>query len=275
MTTPRHTFVVAAYGESPYLPGCLASLQAQDTPGDVVVATSTPNDFIARAADAAGVPLVINPERNGGIGADWTFAYAAGRTDFVTIAHQDDEYRPEFRRRSLEAASGVRSPLLVFTDYAEVFGDTWRTRTPNLLVKRVLIRWPARDGWRFESRARKQWLVSFGSPISCPTVTYHRALLGPDFAFSRAFRFVVDWEAWIRLADRDGSFAYVPDVLMGHRIHPDSETTRVTTGRIRLDEETACFARLWPWPLARALTAPYRLSHLTNYFGAHGADAKR
>lgn len=275
MSVSRHTFVVAAHGESPYLPACLASLQAQDTPGEIIVATSTPSDFLVRTAGAAGVPLVVNPERGGGIGADWTFAYAAAQTDLVTIAHQDDEYRPAFRRRSLEAADGVRDPLIVFTDYAEVFGDAWRAATPNLLVKRLLIRWPAHGGWRFESRARKRWLVSFGSPISCPTVTYHRAALGPDFAFSRAFRFVVDWEAWIRLADRDGSFAFVPEVLVGHRIHPDSETTRVTTSRVRIEEESACFERLWPRPLARALMAPYRLSHLTNYLGTHGSRAKR
>lgn len=275
MSAPRHTFVVAAYGESPYLPACLASLQAQDVPGDVLIATSTPNDVIARTADRLGVPVVINPERGGGIGADWTFAYAAARTDFVTIAHQDDEYRPAFRRRSLAAADGVRDPLLVFTDYAEVFGDAWRAWTPNLLVKRALIRWPAGRGTRFESRRRKRWLVSFGSPISCPAVTYNRTALGPDFTFSRAYRFVVDWDAWIRLTDRDGSFVFVPDVLMGHRIHPDSETTRVTTSRVRIEEEAACFARLWPRPVARALLAPYRLAHLTNYLGAHGTHAKR
>ncbi len=84
--------VVAAHGESPYLSACLASLQTQDTPGEILVTTSTPSDFLARTARAAGVPLVINPERGGGIGADWTFAYAAAHTDFVTIAHQDDEY---------------------------------------------------------------------------------------------------------------------------------------------------------------------------------------
>lgn len=274
MTPPRHTFVVAAHGQSPYLPACLASLQAQDMPGEVVIATSTPNESITRAAAAAHVPVVVNPE-GGGIGADWTFAYAAAQTPMVTIAHQDDEYHPSFRRRSLEAEGRVSRPLMVFTDYAEVFGHTWRARTPNLLVKRLLIRGPARNGWSFDTRARKQWLVSFGSPISCPTVTYHKALLGAEFAFSRAFRFVVDWDAWIRLADVDGSFVFVPDVLVGHRIHPDSETTRVTTSRVRIEEEAACFARLWPRPIARALMAPYRLSHLTNYLGARGSDVQR
>lgn len=275
MTRPGHTFVVAAYGESPYLPACLESLVTQDAPGDVLVATSTPNAWIASTAERFGVPLRINPETRGGIGADWTFAYASAGTALVTIAHQDDEYRPSFRRRALDAAAQAGQPLLIFTDYAEVFGDAWRRRTPNLVVKRLLIRWPAQRGRQFGSRARKRWLVSFGSPIACPTVTYNRARLGPGFAFSRTLRFVVDWDAWIRLCEVDGGFEFVPEVLVGHRVHPDSETTRVTNSRVRVDEEAACFERLWPRPIAQALMLPYRLSHLSNRWGAHGEHAKR
>ncbi|HZZ36840.1 MAG TPA: glycosyltransferase family A protein, partial [Caulobacteraceae bacterium] len=95
-----HSFVVLAYGESPFLAGCLASLAAQSPPSRILVSTSTPSPHVARAAKAVDAELRINPER-AGIASDWNFGLTQVETPFVTLAHQDDVYFPAFAERTM------------------------------------------------------------------------------------------------------------------------------------------------------------------------------
>ena len=46
-----HTFVVLAYKESSYLEECIKSVLNQKYPSKVVIATSTPNQYIENIAD--------------------------------------------------------------------------------------------------------------------------------------------------------------------------------------------------------------------------------
>ena len=46
----KHTFVICAYKESPYLESCIKSLKAQIVKSDIKIATSTPNDYIYNVA---------------------------------------------------------------------------------------------------------------------------------------------------------------------------------------------------------------------------------
>ena len=55
------------------------------------MATSTPNEWIQGLAEKYEIPLYINTGE-GGIAQDWNFAYRQAKTDYITIAHQDDIY---------------------------------------------------------------------------------------------------------------------------------------------------------------------------------------
>ena len=87
----NHTFVVCAYGKSPYLIDCVESLLNQSIQSNVIISTSTPNDLIASVADRYGLPLFIN-EGAAGIAHDWNCAVNHCPTELITIAHQDDVY---------------------------------------------------------------------------------------------------------------------------------------------------------------------------------------
>ena len=41
-----HTFAICAYKESPYLEECIKSLKNQTIKSNILIATSTPNDYI-------------------------------------------------------------------------------------------------------------------------------------------------------------------------------------------------------------------------------------
>jgi hypothetical protein len=56
---PEHTFVVMAYGNSPFLPECLDSLLCQTVRGEICIATSTPSGYLSEQAMRAGATLFV------------------------------------------------------------------------------------------------------------------------------------------------------------------------------------------------------------------------
>ena len=63
----NHTFVICAYKESKYLEECIESLEKQIVKSNIMMCTSTPNDYIKNMAQKYNIPLYIN-EGESGIG---------------------------------------------------------------------------------------------------------------------------------------------------------------------------------------------------------------
>lgn len=255
-----HTFVVPAYGRSPHLAQCLASLQRQTRPSVVVVATSTPWDGLESLVAAFGARLVVHGP-NAGIGRDWNVALAQAGTPWVTIAHQDDLYLPTFTERTLALATRRADVVLVATGYGELLEPEGRrrTRSPMLAIKRGLVELAFLGRDAVASAGAKRRLLRFGCPIACPSVTLR---LSPEgFSFREDLKVDLDWDAWLRLADKPGAFAYDRGALMLHRIHRGSETSAGVRAGVRAAEDRMMFERLWPAPVARLLTRAYALSY--------------
>ena len=92
---------------------------------------------------------------------------------------------------------------------------------------------------------------------------YNRERLAA-FRFDPAFTVNMDWDAWLRLAALPGAFTLVPDRLVVHRIHEDSETTAALAERRRQDEDRRIFDALWPRPVAALLARVYARSYASN-----------
>ena len=71
----QHTFVVLAYKESPFLEDCIKSVMNQQYNSDVVIATSTPNDFIDAIAKKYDLKVIARPEKDRGKGAASDFDF--------------------------------------------------------------------------------------------------------------------------------------------------------------------------------------------------------
>ncbi|MBA2237269.1 MAG: glycosyltransferase [Lysobacter sp.] len=256
-----HCFVVPAYGESPYLDACLRSLAAQETPTRVLIATSTPNLHIRGLADAHGLPLHINPQR-GGIGSDWNFALSLADAPWVTLAHQDDIYLPRFVALTLQAISADPDAVLAFTRYQEIEGETLRRSSRLIGIKHALLELGFAGGSRAATRVAKTNVLRFGCAIACPAVTINAA--ASRLRFRTDLEVDLDWAAWLDLARAPGSFVYIREPLMRHRVHADSGTSAaIDTGR-RLAEDEALLRSLWPAAIARAITATYRIAYRSN-----------
>ena len=69
----KHSFVICAYKESPFLEECIQSLEKQTVKSTIKMVTSTPNEYIADMAKKHNIELIVN-EGQGGIVQDWNLA---------------------------------------------------------------------------------------------------------------------------------------------------------------------------------------------------------
>ncbi|MEA5001882.1 MAG: glycosyltransferase [Christensenella sp.] len=261
MSEFSHSYAVCAYKESPYLKECLASLAAQKEASPFFIATSTPNVSMEGLAKEFGVPLYVS-DKESGIGRDWNFALSHVETDFVTIAHQDDVYLPEYGKMLREYHRRAKDPILFFTDYGELRDGETVYETNLLRVKRK-INSLIRPKAFWHSKFMRNRALSLGNAICCPSVCINRKRF-PDFRFGEEMGSNLDWDAWSRLAKEKGSFVYIPQPLMLHRIHEGSETTNQLEDGKRFAEDFEMFRRYWPKPIAKVLMRKYASSADSN-----------
>ncbi len=262
----QHTFCVIFYQKSAFLRECLSSLTNQTVKSAVVICTSTPTNELLSVARDFGIEVKINPKT--GKANDWNFAYNQAKTPYVTLAHHDDVYFPEYTERLLKKFAEHSDALIGFSDYAEEFtSDTNISRTKsntlNLVVKRIILSIAFLHTSYIHSNFLKKITLCFGDTISCPTVMFNKSYL-KSFKFHSKLQINLDWEAWWELANREGGFIWIrrQDVL--HRIHHESHTSVALAGNARQVEDLEMFRRIWPKPISTIIAMIYLLSYAGN-----------
>lgn len=261
----EHTFAICAYKESPYLEACIKSLLCQTVKSKILMVTSTPNAYIEQLANKYEIPCYTNPGE-GGITQDWNYAYSCADTKYVTIAHQDDIYLKKYTETALKLLSNSKKPLIFFSDYFEIRDGKSVTKNQLLSIKRLMLL-PLRIKGAGNSRWLRRRILSFGSPICCPSVAFVRDNL-PASVFKNGFRACEDWEAWEMISKIKGEFIYSKELLVGHRIHEDSETSAIIGDNKRSEEEFQMYCKFWPRWVARVLTKAYATGQKSNQLNA-------
>ena len=257
----KHVIAVSAYGESPFLEQCLSSLKQQKHGGDVVICTSTPGDFINKLAWKYNIPVY---ERDGepGLADDWNFCIAVARdldADFVTIAHQDDRYLPDYSWKVTRVFEFGQIPFVCTRcENKDEHGHAFTGKAEK--VKRFL-RWPLSIWALTGTGFGKLHALRFGNAIACPTVTYNLGLLEGDL-FDSGYRFVTDWEALRKIALMPGQIICVEEPLVEIRLHDDSETKSRTDDGTREKEEAEMLEKMNPKWLAGLIKKFYRPSEV-------------
>lgn len=262
-----HTFAICAYGQSAFIEDCIRSLKEQKLKSNIIMTTSTPSEFLESIAEKYGLILHINEEKvfKSNIAADWNYAVKKAGTKLVTIAHQDDIYKPDYACRVMEGLNRAEHPLIAFTDYAELRNGREISNIRNLKIKRMMLL-PLRSGKLWGSVFIRRRMLSMGSPICCPSVTYVRPNL-PEQLFVPGYKVNLDWQAWERFSRLNGDFVFVNDILMTHRIHNESETSRNIEDNNRTAEDLDMFRKFWPERIARIIEHWYRKSEDQNNLG--------
>lgn len=256
----KHTFVICAYKESPYLEDCILSLKSQTVKSDIIISTSTPNDFISNLALKYEIKVYVH-DKGGSIGKDWNYGYSIAKTKYVTITHQDDIYLPEFLEINLKGLNSSDKSILAFTNYDEIDQNSdLIERTINLKIKDVML-----QPFKFfkSSRFVRNRVFSFGYPICSPTATYNKDILS-DFKFSEIVCGAIDWEAFYRINLIKGRWYYSKKRLIKHRIHTDSETSSAILTSKRTNEEEMMFRYYWPDFMVKIIMKFYVKAQKTN-----------
>ncbi|MFM0794454.1 glycosyltransferase [Streptococcus suis] len=252
----NHTFVICAYGDSKYLEECIHSLKQQTLQSQLILYTSTPSEYIEQICQKNAI--VMRTAQGGGIGKDWNLALSFVTTPYATIAHQDDIYLPDYCEKIMSQMT--EETLIAYSDYQEVKEGVAIPLTSNLKIKQLMLRTMAMfPKWKFW----RNRVLAFGNPISCPAVTYNLKKLN-DFKFNEAMKVSLDWFAWYQIAQKNGSFTFVDESLMYHRIHEESETTNSIENNIRTKEDYEMYLLFWPKFIAKFLLSYYVKSQETN-----------
>ncbi len=256
-----HTFVVLAYKESHYLEECIKSVLNQKYQSKVVIATSTPNDYITSLAKKYKLEIKENTGKKG-IGYDFDFAIHCGDTELVTVAHQDDLYDYEYSDYMVRAYQKQPNSLILFPDYYEIRKEKKVYNNLNLIIKKILL-FPLRLRGLSKFKFMKRSALRFGDAISCPSVTFVTKNIPKD-VFASDLKCNIDWYAWEKLSRRKGNFYYIHKPLMGHRIYNESTTSEILKENGRTKEDYEILKKFWPAPIAKLIARVYANSERSN-----------
>lgn len=260
-----HAFVICAYKENKYLYECISSLLAQHCKSDIYMSTSTPNKFIFDICTQYHIPVFTNTDEKG-IASDWNFCMNIFPIKkLITIVHQDDVYEPEYLEKIIEFANKANNPLIIYTDYYEIRNGK-KNSNWLLTIKRVM-NFPLRFSVFQKSIKTRRFILSFGCPICCPSVTYVKTNL-PIPLFDTRFKNSCDYKAWEVLSREGGGvkgeFVYCPQKLVGHRIYEDSATSTNIKDNSRKKEDMEILCEFWPKFFAKFIFYFYKHAEKSN-----------
>lgn len=254
------TLVICAYKECLYLEECVKAIMSQTVKTKVLISTSTPNDYIKNIADKYSIEIRVNP--NGGQVKDYNFAMKQADTELVMLAHQDDLLALDFVEKMLLELNRNARPIIAFSNYCEIHEDATQldsTASTLVKVKRIMLL-PLSIKWIRQKRWGKRLIQCIGNPITHPSVVCVKKEM-PEMIFREEYKACMDWDLWERLSKQKGSFVYVKDILLFHRMDENNQTVKLfKTSNARYDEELEIMCRFWPKFVAKAIMGIYKNS---------------
>ncbi len=237
-TNPIITVAMPTCNGARHLRAALESILRSGTPHDFLILDDrSDDDTLAIARELVGdrARIEVNPERLG-LAGNWNRCVALSRTPLVAIFHQDDVMRPDHLETHLEAYR--RNPSLGWVASGAEVIDHAGNPIPDSVVERGGLGerdLELDDGLGVEA-------LSTSNPLRCSAVTINRSAHAEVGGFDPSYRYVVDWDFWVRVANVR-PVAWRARTTMAIRWHRASETHRFATGLVDLDET----ARLLAW----------------------------
>lgn len=260
-TKNDHCFIICAYKENQYLEECILSLMKQEVKTNIIIETSTPNDYISSLAKKYNLEIIVN-NNSSSCAKDWNYAVDNAPYKLITIAHQDDIYYSSYAKEIIDYANQAIDPIMIFTDYDELINDKTVSSNIVLFIKRILsFHMRNKKNWN-KQKARKR-LLCLGNAISCPTVTVVKEKAGNN-PYDETMKCNCDYKTWVKHLEQDGSYVYIPKRLMAHRIYKDSSTTFYIKDNTRPIEDKEIISYFWPEPLSTIIYKFYSLSQKHN-----------
>jgi len=232
-----HTFVILAYNESDDLEDCIKSVLNQSVKSNVVIATSTKNDFIIDLASQYGLGVMVN-DRKSNKGSDYNFAIDAFDTLLVTIAHQDDIYDRNYVKEIIKYYKNNFDASIIFTDYYEIYDDKKIKSSNEIKNKHFLVK-PLKYKCFQDKKYFKMRSLKYKQSFCTSSVTFVRTNINNDF-FPTDLVYNNDWLGFINLAQKNSRFVYLDKKLVGYRLCLKDDYVN------RFEEDRMIYQKIWP-----------------------------
>jgi len=206
-------------------------LSQQDVSFDLVVSDDRSDDEtldMVRSLAGDRVRISVNSERLG-LAGNWNQCVCLASTPFVAVFHQDDVMCAGHLAAQLKALSSDDSVGLAAS--ASTVIDEHGAPVAESIVGRGGLGPLDRV---FAPGELAAWMVC-GNPLRCSAVTLRVAAHAGVGGFNPAYRYVVDWDCWLRVS-RKWKIAWLSRPTVEIRWHRGSETHRFTEGTADLDE---------------------------------------
>ena len=233
----KHTFVILAYNESDDLEECIKSVINQSVKSNIVIATSTPNDYIFDLASEYSLGVMINKEKSNK-GRDYNFAINSFDTPLVTIAHQDDLYDRNYTKFIQKAYKKNKDATIIFTDNYEIYNDIKIKHSKRLFFRRYFL-FPLRFRifqnkvfFKLRSLRREKFICT-------SSITFIKNNI-QDEVFPTNLKYDNDWQGLIDLAKKKTRFVYLKDKLVGYRVIEKKIIKK------KIEEDTNILKSLYP-----------------------------
>lgn len=232
-----HSFIILAYNENDNLEECIKSIKNQSIKSNVLIATSTKNDYIIELASQYGLGVMVNDEESNK-GKDYNFALNAVDTELITIVHQDDLYDRNYAKEIINCYNKNKDASIIFTDYYEIIGDKKRKKSKQLFKKRICI-WPLK--YRFLNKICffKRFSLAFHNAICTSSITFIKRNVDKNL-FPIDLKYNNDWVGLEILSLNDTRFVLLPMKLVGYRVLDDEKDLNE-----KMNEDILVYKKFW------------------------------
>jgi glycosyltransferase involved in cell wall biosynthesis len=249
---PQLTVAIPTCNGTRHLADTLRSIPVQaGSAFDLLISDDRSDDetvALARAEAGDRARIAVNSERLG-LAGNWNRCVNLSRTPLVAIFHQDDVMHPGHLAAHLATFAAVPR-LGMVASAADVIDDEGRA-VPESVVGRGGLGPVDRTFGPAEAVAA----MAAGNPLRCSAVTLRAEALADVGGFDPSLRYVLDWDAWLRIARR-WPLAWLARPSVSVRWHSSSETHRFKTGTADLDETARLVDDLFHRDAARWPDAP-------------------
>lgn len=211
----KHTFVILAYNISDDLEECIKSVINQSVKSNIVIATSTPNDYIIDLASEYSLGVMVNKAKSNK-GRDYNFAINSFDTPLVTIAHQDDLYDRNYTKEILKSYKKNKKATIIFTDNYEIFDDKKIKKSKKLFWIRYYLL-PLKYSIFQNKKYFKLRSLRRDKYICTSSITFVKKNINDDI-FPTNLKYDNDWQGLIDLAKKNTRFVYLKKKLVGYRV---------------------------------------------------------
>ncbi len=256
---PPLTVAIPTYNGAAHVALALRSIIRQDGVAFELIVSDDHSDDntldVVRGTAGDRARIDAHGERLG-LAGNWNRCAALCRTPLLAIFHQDDVMKPG-HLKAHAAALAADDRLGLVASASEVIDERGGLVAPTVVEPGGLG--PISRTLEPGALAAE---MSLGNPLRCSAVTMRLAAFTEAGGFDASYRYVLDWDFWLRVSRRWG-VAWLSTPTVQVRWHTASETHRLKTGTADLDETSRFLELLFAVDLKDRADAP-RLRRAAN-----------